>query len=42
MRTLFKQYLSNKNIEFMTENQNVISFKYRQQQSIINKINQVD
>ena len=30
MRTLFKQYLSNKNIEFTIENQNVISFKYRQ------------
>lgn len=30
MRTLFKQYLSNKNIDITTESQNVISFKYRQ------------
>lgn len=30
MRTLFKQYLSNKNIDITAESQNVISFKYRQ------------
>ena len=30
MRTLFKQYLSNKNIDFTIESQCVISFKYKQ------------
>ena len=30
MRTLFKQYLSNKNIDFKVEGQNVISFIYSQ------------
>ena len=30
MKTLFKQYLSNKNIDFKIESLNVISFIYRQ------------